>query len=130
MRQVLVNEPALYILPVFTPFCYSRLDCPKANIAKSTRLKLSPALSLFNIILNFGISYTMYFCSAPNFFNISAASATSFGLLPLLLLLTALFLFSFRSCCSCWGKTLREGFKYSSSIDKWNRPLIFTPPTH
>ena len=25
---------------------------------------------------------------------------------------------------------LREGFKNSSSIDKWNRPLIFTPPTH
>ena len=25
---------------------------------------------------------------------------------------------------------LREGFKNSSSIDKWIRPLIFTPPTH
>ena len=25
---------------------------------------------------------------------------------------------------------LREGFKNSSAIDKWNRPLIFTPPTH
>ena len=25
---------------------------------------------------------------------------------------------------------IREGFKNSSSIDKWNRPLIFTPPTH
>ena len=25
---------------------------------------------------------------------------------------------------------LREGFKDSSSIKKWTRPLIFTPPTH
>ena len=25
---------------------------------------------------------------------------------------------------------VREGFKNSSSIDKWNRPLIFAPPTH
>ena len=25
---------------------------------------------------------------------------------------------------------LREGFKNSSSIDEWNRPIIFTPPTH
>ena len=27
-------------------------------------------------------------------------------------------------------KVLWEGFKNSSSIDKWNNPLGFTPPTH
>ena len=28
------------------------------------------------------------------------------------------------------GHWVREGFKNSSSIDKWSNPSSFTPPTH